>query len=110
MEVVGHDISKYGVIIPDNENNGVSGLVEKPEAENAPSNLACIGRYVLTPDIFDILRNQAPGAGGEVQLSDAINIQAKNGSVEAQLLSGERYDCGSVDGYLDAIMRVSGRS
>ena len=69
--------------------------------------MASIGRYVLTPDIFDILRNQPAGAGGEIQLADAINIQAANNLVEAVPLKGRRFDCGSVLGYLDAIMYVA---
>ena len=107
IEVNSPEISKYGVVVPNGEQGGVSGLVEKPKAEEAPSNLASIGRYVLTPDIFDILRSQAPGTGGEIQLADAINTQATNGGVEALLLTGRRFDCGSVEGYLDAIMHVA---
>jgi len=109
MEVDGPDISKYGVVVPGSVPGSVAGLVEKPFAEDAPSNMACIGRYVLTPDIFDILRTQPAGAGGEVQLADAINGQAANGAVEAVTLRGRRFDCGSVQGYLDAIMAVAGR-
>ena len=81
----------------------------RPIFEDAPSNLASIGRYILTPDIFEILRGQAAGAGGEIQLADAINAQAARGGVEDVLLRGQRYDCGSVEGYLDAIFSVSGR-
>lgn len=109
MEVDGPDISKYGVVVPGSAPGSVAGLVEKPTAKDAPSNLASIGRYILTPDIFDILRTQPVGAGGEVQLADAINAQAANGSVEAIRLRGHRFDCGSVQGYLDAIMEVAGR-
>ena len=109
MEVDGLDISKYGVVIPGGESGLVAGLVEKPDAKRAPSNLASVGRYVLTPDIFDILRNQLAGAGGEIQLADAINTQAENDSVEAVKLNGRRFDCGSMNGYLDAIMHVAGR-
>ena len=108
MQVDGPDISKYGVVVP-NSDGTVAGLVEKPSAEDAPSNLASIGRYVLTPDIFEILRNQAPGAGGEIQLADAINTQAARGNVEAVKLNGRRFDCGSVRGYLDAITHVADR-
>ena len=110
MEVDGSDISKYGVVVPNgnSESVTVTGLVEKPDADKAPSNLASIGRYVLTPDIFDILRNQPVGAGGEFQLADAINKQASNNAVEAVMLRGWRFDCGSVHGYLDAIMHVAG--
>ena len=109
MEVDGPDISKYGTVILGGEPGMVAGLVEKPDAEWAPSNLANIGRYVLTPDIFDILRNQSAGAGGEIQLTDSINTQVKNEAVEAVRLNGRRFDCGSVNGCLDAIMHVAGR-
>lgn len=109
MEVDGPDISKYGVVVPGSVPGSVAGLVEKPAAHDAPSNMASIGRYVLTPDIFDVLRTQPVGAGGEVQLADAINAQAANGAVEAVTLRGRRFDCGSVQGYLDAIMAVAGR-
>jgi len=108
MEVNGPDISKYGVVAP-HADGTVAGLVEKPAAADAPSNLASIGRYVLTPDIFDILRTQSAGAGGEIQLADAINTQAANNAVQAVTLNGLRFDCGSVRGYLDAIMHVAGR-
>ena len=109
MEVSGPNISKYGVIVPGAQPGSVAGLVEKPSPEGAPSNLASIGRYVLTPDIFDILRNQPAGAGGEIQLADAINVQAARGDVETVTLNGRRFDCGSIDGYLDAIMHVADR-
>ena len=109
MKVDGPNISKYGVVVPGSTMGSVRGLVEKPRMEDAPSNLASIGRYVLTPDIFDILRSQPPGAGGEIQLADAINTQAIKGAVEAVVLRGRRFDCGSVQGYLDAILNVSGR-
>ena len=109
MEVNGRDISKYGVVVPNRAVGSIAGLIEKPEVDKAPSNLASIGRYVLTPDIFDILRNQQPGAGGEIQLADAINTQAANDAVEAVKLKGRRFDCGSVEGYLDAIMHVAER-
>lgn len=107
MEVDGPDISKYGVVKPCQSTGLVAGLVEKPNADDAPSNLASIGRYILTSDIFDILRNQPPGAGGEIQLADAINTQAVEGNVEAVPLRGQRFDCGSVDGYLDAIFHMA---
>ena len=107
MHVDGPDISKYGVVVPNEKSGSVVGLVEKPDVRKAPSNLASIGRYVLTPDIFEILRNQTVGADGEIQLADAINTQAKNNAVEAVTLVGHRFDCGSVRGYLDAIMHIA---
>ena len=109
MPVDGPDISRYGVVDPGAKIGLVKGLVEKPNFENAPSNMASLGRYVLTPDIFDILRVQSAGSGGEIQLADAINTQAQNGNVEGVKLNGRRFDCGSVRGYLDAIMHKANR-
>lgn len=109
MEVSGSEISKYGIVQPNDLGEGVAGLVEKPTVDQAPSNLASIGRYVLTANIFDILRKQKAGVEGEIQLADAINVQAKNGLVESVELKGTRFDCGSIEGYLDAIVNVSGR-
>ena len=104
MEVNGPDISKYGVVAPSEVPGGVAGLVEKPAAVDAPSNLASIGRYILTADIFDVLRNQVAGSGGEIQLADAIDTQARLGKVEAVRLKGLRFDCGSVEGYIEAVV------
>ena len=102
MEVDGPDISKYGVVVPNGSGAGIAGLVEKPDANDAPSNLASIGRYVLTPDIFETLRRLSPGSGGEIQLADAINIHAQQGSFETVNLNGRRFDCGSVAGFMAA--------
>ena len=102
MEVDGPDISKYGVVVPNGSGVGIAGLVEKPDVSDAPSNLASIGRDVLTPDIFDTLRGLSAGSGGEIQLADAINSQAQQGSVETVRLNGRRFDCGSVDGFMRA--------
>ena len=95
--------------MPNGAGAGIAGLVEKPDANDAPSNLASIGRYVLTPDIFDTLRRLKAGSGGEIQLADAINIHAQQGSVETVRLNGRRFDCGSVDGFLDAIVHQAKR-
>ena len=103
MEVAGPDISKYGVVVPNGAGAGIAGLVEKPDAHDAPSNLASIGRYVLTPDIFETLRGLKAELGGEIQLADAINIHAQRGSVDTVRLNGRRFDCGSVDGFMQAI-------
>ena len=102
MEVDGPDISKYGVVVPSVSGAGIAGLVEKPTANEAPSNFASIGRYVLTPDFFDTLRGLRAGSGGEIQLADAINIHAQRGSVEMVRLNGQRFDCGSVAGFMAA--------
>lgn len=104
-EVPKENISSYGVIDAEMISENifrVKDMVEKPKAEDAPSNLAVIGRYILTPDIFDILRETKPGAGGEIQLTDAIKAQAKKGCVMAYKFKGRRFDCGSVDGYIEA--------
>lgn len=104
-EVPMENISSYGVIAGDTVNDHiyrVKDMVEKPPADKAPSNLAVIGRYILTPDIFDILRETPPGANGEIQLTDAIMHQAKNGCVMAYKFRGRRFDCGSVDGFIEA--------
>lgn len=105
MEVPIEETSKYGVIAGTKMKDGlyqVDNMVEKPAPEEAPSNLAIIGRYILTPDIFDILRETKPGKGGEIQLTDALQEQAKRGCVIAYKFKGTRFDCGSVDGYVQA--------
>ncbi len=77
-------------------------MVEKPSPDRAPSNLAIIGRYILTPDIFDILDRTEPGKNGEVQITDALLKQARDGCVIAYKFKGRRFDCGTVDGYVAA--------
>lgn len=104
MEVPQNEVSAYGVIDPQGE--GVNGLysvntfVEKPSPEEAPSNLAIIGRYLLTPEIFGILENQKPGAGNEVQLTDAIDTLNKTQRVFARNFTGKRYDVGDKFGFM----------
>ena len=95
-------ISQYGVIIPSPDGHAVLGMVEKPRQDEAPSNLASIGRYILTPDIFDTLRTLPIGSGGEIQLADALNLHAQDGLLEAIKLKGKRFDCGSVGGFMNA--------
>jgi len=80
----------------------VTDMVEKPDPKDAPSNLAIIGRYILTPDIFAILRETKPGKGGEIQITDALLKQAKQGKVIAYKFKGKRFDCGSVEGFVAA--------
>ncbi len=106
MEVNGRDIENYGVVEKAEKFGSVTGLIEKPTFALAPSNLASIGRYVLQPEIFDIIRNQKPGFDGEIQLADALNLMAQKGNVEAVPMTGKRFDCGSVRGYLDAILHL----
>ena len=107
MDIFGSEISNYGVVQYNSINGNVEGLVEKPEVNLAPSNSASIGRYVLTAEIFDILENQTVGKGGEIQLADAINLLAKENKVETVKLNGNRFDCGSVKGYLAGINFVA---
>lgn len=101
------DVDKYGIIEGSLIEEGVyrvTNMIEKPSVDKAPSNLAIIGRYILTPDIFDILRVTKPGKGGEIQITDALLEQAKKGSVLAYQFQGKRYDCGSIDGYVQATL------
>jgi len=106
-EVPMDETQKYGVIagklVDGTEDTyRVSDMVEKPDPKDAPSNLAIIGRYILTPDIFDILRETKAGKGGEIQITDALMEQAKDGKVIAYKFKGKRFDCGSVDGFVEA--------
>jgi len=104
-EIPAEDSNKYGVIAGDfieEDIVRVTDMVEKPEPKDAPSNLAIIGRYILTPDIFEIIKNTKPGKGGEIQITDALLEQAKSGRVIAYKFKGKRFDCGSVDGFVQA--------
>jgi UTP--glucose-1-phosphate uridylyltransferase len=104
-EVSPQDVDKYGVIAGKEIEPGlyaVDNMVEKPAPEEAPSNLAIIGRYILTPDIFDILSQTPPGKGGEIQITDALKIQATQGKVMACRFKGQRFDCGSIEGFVEA--------
>lgn len=104
-EVPQQDIHKYGVIAGEplgDEVMQVRQMIEKPPADQAPSNLAIIGRYILTPDIFRILEDMPPGAGGEIQLTDALRTQAEQGKVVAYRFKGQRFDCGSPSGFVAA--------
>ncbi len=105
QEVPPEETSKYGVIAGERISDDlyrVTSMVEKPKPEDAPSNLAIIGRYILTPDIFDLIAETEPGKGGEIQITDALMKQAQNGCVLAYKFKGQRFDCGSVEGYIDA--------
>ncbi len=104
-EVPQDQTQNYGVIAGKEMETGVykiSEMVEKPAPEDAPSNLAIIGRYILTPDIFDVLRETNPGNGGEIQITDAIATQAESRMVLGYKFKGRRFDCGSIDGFVEA--------
>ena len=104
-EVPDADINRYGVVAGEPLKDGVyriTEMIEKPSREEEPSNLGIIGRYILTPDIFEVLRNTSPGKNGELQITDALRQQALDGCVLAYRFSGRRFDCGSIDGFVDA--------
>jgi UTP--glucose-1-phosphate uridylyltransferase len=104
-EIPKEQTHKYGVIAGNEIEPGlfmVKDMVEKPKPQEAPSNMAIIGRYVLTPDIFDIIKQTKPGKGGEIQITDALLTQAKKGMVLAYKFKGKRFDCGSVEGFVEA--------
>ena len=103
-EVPHENTSSYGIVAVEDSDNGqrVTRIVEKPDPADAPSNLAVVGRYLLAPEIFDKLVNTGRGAGGEIQLTDAIADLLDDADVFAYRFSGDRYDCGSKLGYLEA--------
>jgi len=108
-EVPQEDVSKYGIVEVESFASSttadllrITNMVEKPSVEEAPSNLAIIGRYVLIPEIFDVLEQTPPGKGGEIQITDALLTLAKEGKVLAYRFQGRRFDCGSVNGFVEA--------
>jgi UTP--glucose-1-phosphate uridylyltransferase len=114
MEVPPESVSLYGVATVEGaESHGrydvkrVRDLVEKPPRDEAPSNLAVIGRYVLSPTIFEVLRNTPPGRGGEIQLTDAIKTLAESEPVHGVVFDGRRYDTGDRADYLKAIVKIA---
>ena len=111
MEVATEKTSAYGILDVEEDLGSivnVKGMVEKPVAGTAPSNLAVIGRYILSPDVLVNLNKMKTGAGGEIQLTDAIAAEIANGRrVSGYRFRGQRYDCGSKSGFLQAIMTLS---
>ena len=110
MEVPKEDTSKYGIVEVQRAQDGtlrVKSIVEKPAPEDAPSNLGVVGRYVFTPRIFHMLENTATGAGGEIQLTDAIAGLLEEETVIAYPFAGKRYDCGTKLGYLQATVEYA---
>jgi len=104
-EIPQEHTNKYGVIAGERiEDNiyKVNNMVEKPEPKDAPSNLAIIGRYILIPEIFNVIKDTKAGKGGEIQITDALMTLAKQGKVLAYKFDGKRFDCGSVDGFVEA--------
>ena len=110
LEVPHNDVSSYGVIAPGATNGAVTevlGLVEKPNVEDAPSNLIVSGRYILQPEVMQILEGQEKGAGGEIQLPDAMAQMIGQHPFNAVTFDGKRYDCGSKVGYIEANLALA---
>lgn len=110
QEVPLEDTKRYGIVAGEMASSGimqVTEIVEKPAPEVAPSRMAVAGRYILTPGIFDKIRNQPKGAGGEIQLTDGISNLLKEEAVYAFQYKGKRYDCGSKEGFLQATVELA---
>jgi UTP--glucose-1-phosphate uridylyltransferase len=109
-EVPRDETDRYGIVSVSGEANRlakVDAIVEKPSPAEAPSNLGVVGRYILAPEIFAALEATKPGAGGEIQLTDAIAVLVKKGAVRSYRFEGKRYDCGSKLGYLEATVELA---
>jgi UTP--glucose-1-phosphate uridylyltransferase len=107
MDVPREHTSRYGVLATGREQGRlveVRGLVEKPKPEEAPSTLSIIGRYILQPEVFDLIAEQAPGAGGEVQLTDALARMVGRGPFHGYRFAGTRFDCGDKAGFIEATL------
>ena len=110
LEVPREEVSSYGVITPGERRGAmteVKGLVEKPSAENAPSNLIVSGRYILQPEVMRTLEGQEKGAGGEIQLTDAMARMIGSQPFHAVTFAGKRYDCGSKAGFVEATLAIA---
>ena len=110
QEVPWEDVHKYGIVSPASSLDSykwIEDLVEKPEREQAPSNLAVIGRYIIAPEIFSILERQEPGRGGEIQLTDALRSLNKRQQMVAYPLQAKRYDVGDKLGYIEATIELA---
>ncbi|NEW05450.1 UTP--glucose-1-phosphate uridylyltransferase GalU [Paenibacillus sp. SYP-B3998] len=110
QEVPWEDVSKYGIVSPIESFEGyklIGDLVEKPDRDQAPSNLAVIGRYIITPEIFQILESQEPGRGGEIQLTDALRVLNMQQEMVAYLMQAKRYDVGDKLGYIEATIELA---
>ena len=110
QEVAEDQVSRYGIVAGSPAGNrliSIERIVEKPAPAEAPSRMGVAGRYILTPRIFDEIRNQPPGAGGEIQLTDAIARLMAKERVYAYQYDGKRYDCGSKEGFLQATVELA---
>ena len=109
-QVPKNETDRYGIVSVSGERGPlarVDAIIEKPAPAEAPSNLGVVGRYILAPEIFEALENTEPGAGGEIQLTDAIATLVDDGGVKAYRFEGKRYDCGSKLGYLEATVELA---
>ena len=110
QEVAHENVDKYGIIDAikiDESSYKVKNLIEKPKKDSAPSNIAILGRYIITPTIFDILDTQEPGKGGEIQLTDALKILCEREAMYAYKFEGKRYDVGDKLGFLEATIEYA---
>ncbi|MCP4414092.1 MAG: UTP--glucose-1-phosphate uridylyltransferase GalU [Gammaproteobacteria bacterium] len=113
--VATEDISKFGIVdiagvkLAAGESSVLKRVVEKPSVEDAPSNLAIVGRYVFSPTIWDLLETTTPGVGGEIQLTDAMDELINTETMDAYYMTGESHDCGNKAGYLKAILAYASR-
>ncbi len=110
LEVPEEEVSSYGVIAPGRRDGAlteVTGLVEKPRREDAPSNLIISGRYILQPEVMRVLESQGRGAGGEIQLTDAMARMIGQQPFHAVTFAGKRYDCGSKTGFIEATLAIA---
>jgi UTP--glucose-1-phosphate uridylyltransferase len=110
LEVPHEEVSSYGVIAPGKREGALTevlGLVEKPQQDEAPSNLIISGRYILQPEVMRVLEGQGRGAGGEIQLTDAMAQMIGNQPFHAVTFAGKRYDCGSKTGFVEATLAVA---
>lgn len=110
QRVPAESVNKYGIVTPkksEGKLHEVLSLVEKPKVEESPSNIAVLGRYIITPEIFSYLENQEPGAGGEIQLTDALKRLAADSGMYALEFEGRRYDIGDKQGYLEATVEYA---
>ncbi|MBW4829375.1 MAG: UTP--glucose-1-phosphate uridylyltransferase GalU [Clostridiaceae bacterium] len=110
QEVAREDVNKYGIVSGQQTKEGlykVKNLIEKPSIEEAPSNIAILGRYIITPNIFDILEHTKPGSGGEIQLTDALKDLANKETIYAYIFEGTRYDVGDKLGFLKATVEFA---
>lgn len=110
QEVPKEEVYKYGIVkgkYIENNVYKVKDLIEKPKVEESPSNMAILGRYIITPSIFEILKNTNPGKGGEIQLTDALRTLARNEAMYAYTFEGRRYDVGDKLGFLEATVEFA---